>query len=152
VAVVPQIICASPAYLARLGVPSTPADLASHEAVGFFSQTSESSYAIELRIERKITEFKLRNWISVCDAENYVVCALRGAGLIQLPRFHVEDELADGRLVEVLTEWESPGLPINILYPQHRQLAPRVRAFVDWASRVYAAKFGGESGLDARVL
>jgi DNA-binding transcriptional LysR family regulator len=152
VAVVPQIICASPAYLARLGVPSTPADLASHEAVGFFSPTSESSYAIELRIERKITEFKLRNWISVCDAENYVVCALRGAGLIQLPRFHVEDELADGRLVEVLTEWESPGLPINILYPQHRQLAPRVRAFVDWASQIYAAKFGGESGLDARGL
>ena len=151
VAVVPQVICASPAYLARLGAPSTPADLASHEAVGFFSQTSESSYAIELRIERKITEFKLGNWISVCDAENYVVCALRGAGLIQLPRFHVEDELADGRLVEVLEEWESPGLPINILYPQHRQLAPRVRAFVDWVSQVYAAKFGGENGLNARV-
>ena len=98
--------------------------ISAESAKGFFSQTSESSYAIELRIERKITEFKLRKWISVCDAENYVVCALRGAGLIQLPRFHVEDELADGRLVEVLKEWESPGLPINILYPQHRQLAP----------------------------
>ena len=142
VAVIPQIICASPAYLARLGVPSTPDDLVTHEAVGFFSHTNESSYAIELRIDRKVTEFQLRNWITVSDAENYVVCALRGGGLIQLPRFHVEDELAEGRLVEVLSGWESPGLPVNIMYPQHRQLAPRVRAFVDWASQLYAAKFG----------
>lgn len=142
-AVVPQVICASPAYLERFGMPSTPDDLAAHEAVGFFSPTSESSYPIELRIKRKIVEFKLRRWISVSDAENHVVCALRGAGLIQLPRFHVEEALADGRLVEVLRKWDSPGLPINILYPQHRQLAPRVRAFVDWAGQVYAEKFGG---------
>ena len=129
----------------------TPDDLTAHETVGFFSPTSESSYPIELRIERKIIEFKPRRWISVSDAENYVVCALRGAGLIQLPRFHVEDELADGRLVEVLKKWESPGLPINILYPQHRQLAPRVRAFVDWASQVYAAKFSRQNGRDGKV-
>ncbi|MFJ2992452.1 LysR substrate-binding domain-containing protein [Pandoraea sp. NPDC087047] len=145
-AVVPQVICASPAYLKRSGTPSTPEDLGSHEAVGFFSQTSDASYAIELRIERKIVEFKLRRWISVSDAENYVVCALRGAGLIQLPRFHVEDELAEGRLIEVLPGWESPGLPINILYPHHRQLAPRVRVFVDWASQVYVQKFGPLDG------
>lgn len=146
VAVMPQIVCASPAYLARAGTPKKPDDLAAHEAVGFFSSTSQSSYAIELVVERKVVEFKLRNWISVSDAENYVVCALRGAGLIQLPRFHVEDELADGRLVEVLKDWESPGLPMNILYPQHRQLAPRVRVFIEWASRLYAEKFEAGDG------
>jgi DNA-binding transcriptional LysR family regulator len=145
-ALMPQVVCASPAYLARRGTPVTPEDLATHEAVGFFSPTSEASYAIELSVGRKITEFKLRSWISVSDAENYVVCALRGAGLIQLPRFHVEAELADGRLVEVLKKCVSPELPINILYPQHRQLAPRVRAFVEWASQVYAEKFGGVQG------
>ncbi|WP_118182596.1 LysR family transcriptional regulator [Paraburkholderia phosphatilytica] len=150
VAVIPQIVCASPAYLARAGIPRHPDDLARHDAVGFFSSTSQSSYAIELCIDRKVVEFKLRKWISVSDAENYVVCALRGCGLIQLPRFHVEDELADGRLIEVMNEWESPGMPMNILYPQHRQLAPRVRVFIEWASQLYAEKFGASATATAR--
>lgn len=141
-AIMPQVICASPAYLAKAGIPATPEALGTHEVVGFFSPTSEASYPLELRIDGKIVEYKLPNWISVSDAENYVVCGLRGAGLIQVPRYHIEADLAAGRLVAVLEAWESPGMPINILYPQHRQLAPRVRAFVDWATELYAATFG----------
>jgi DNA-binding transcriptional LysR family regulator len=80
--------------------------------------------------------------MSVCDAENYVVCALRGCGLIQLPRFHVEDELRNGRLVEVLGDWPSPNFPLSALHPYHRQLSPRVRVFIDWVTKLYEAKFG----------
>lgn len=75
------------------------------------------------------------------DAENYVSCALRGAGLIQLPRYHVEEELAEGRLVKVLSEWASPGMPLSALYPQHRQPSPRVRVFIDWLSALYQQRF-----------
>lgn len=80
--------------------------------------------------------------MSVNDAENYVICALRGCGLIQLPRFHVEDELRDGRLVEVLSDWPSPDFPLSALYPYHRQLSPRVRVFIDWLSKLYEQRFG----------
>ena len=80
--------------------------------------------------------------MSVNDAENNVVCALRGCGLIQVPRFHVEDELRDGRLVEVLARWTSRELVVSALYPYRRQLSPRVRVFVDWLCELYAQKFG----------
>jgi len=70
-----------------------------------------------------------------------VTCALRGCGLVQLPRYHVEDELRDGRLVEVLGEWSSTGLPVSAMDPAHRQLSPRVRVFIDWIAKLYEKRF-----------
>ena len=52
------------------------------------------------------TRLFLKSWIAVNDAENYVLSALQGAGLIQVPRYHVANELKSGRLVQVLSEWE----------------------------------------------
>ncbi|ANN66210.1 LysR family transcriptional regulator [Bordetella bronchialis] len=140
-AVMPQVVCASPDYLARHGVPAHPDDLSAHQAVKFFSSSGASDYPLELRVDGKVQAYSLGGWVSVNDAENYVVCALRGCGLIQLPRFHVEDELRDGRLVEVLGDWQSPGLPLAALYPHHRQLSPRVRVFIDWVSTLYTQRF-----------
>jgi DNA-binding transcriptional LysR family regulator len=141
-AVMPQVICASPEYLAFFGTPQEPDQLSAHQAVGFFSSTHGVSYPLELSVDGQTRAFTVGGWVSVDDAENYVVCALRGGGLIQLPRFHVEDELREGRLVEVLAQWESPGLPVSALYPYHRQLSPRVRVFIDWIAKLYEARFG----------
>ncbi|MBB3103223.1 LysR family transcriptional regulator [Azomonas macrocytogenes] len=141
-AVMPQVICASPLYLERFGVPQHPDDLPAHQAVGFFSSTRHTHYPFELLIAGQLQAFSLGGWISVNDAENYVVCALRGGGLIQLPRFHVEEELRQGRLVAVLDDWKSPDLPVSALYPYHRQLSPRVRVFIDWVGKLYEERFG----------
>ncbi|WP_341352527.1 LysR substrate-binding domain-containing protein [Azotobacter chroococcum] len=56
-------------------------------------------------------------------------------------RFRVEEHLRSGRLEEVLTDWPSPGLPVSVLYPYHRQLSPRVKVFVEWVSALYAERF-----------
>ncbi len=87
-------------------------------------------------------DFALPGWMSVNDAENYVVCALQGCGLIQLPRFHVEQELRTGRLVEVLEAFASPRLPLWAMYPYRTHLSPRVRVFVEWVRQLYEEKFG----------
>jgi len=116
-AVMPQVVCASPEYLAHFGTPRHPDELSAHQVVKFFSSSGTVDYALQLRIGGQVREFALEGWMSVNDAENYVVCALRGCGLIQLPRFHVEDELQDGRLVEVLGDWPSPDYPMSALYP-----------------------------------
>jgi DNA-binding transcriptional LysR family regulator len=138
----PQVICASPEYLAFFGTPQDPDELANHQAVKFFSSNAGIDNTLELVIDGKVREFGLGGWVAVNDAENYVVCALRGCGLIQLPRFHVEQELREGRLVEVLGEWASPALPLSALYPYRRQLSRRVRVFIDWLGDLYKAKFG----------
>jgi DNA-binding transcriptional LysR family regulator len=138
----PQVICASPEYLAFFGTPRDPSELAHHLVVKFFSSGAGGDNTLELMVDGKSSEFALSGWMAVNDAASYVVCALRGCGLIQLPRYGVEEELRDGRLVEVLGEWASPALPFSVLYPYRRQLSRRVRVFIDWLCDVYKAKFG----------
>ncbi|MDP1977696.1 LysR family transcriptional regulator [Undibacterium sp.] len=141
-ALMPQLLCASPAYLAKFGTPHHPDDLVLHQAVRFFSSTTAIDYPIVLTIDGQMKEFDVGGWMTVNDAENYVTCALAGCGLIQLPRFHIADALRDGSLVEVLADWQSPPLPLTALYPYRRQLSPRVRVFVDWLVGLYEEKFG----------
>ena len=141
-AVMPQIICASPEYLNRFGTPQHPDELATHQAVGFLASGNTVNYGIDLLIEGETRTFTLSGWMATNNAESYAVCAMRGCGLVQLPRYHVAEALQDGRLVEVLSEWASPGMPLSALYPYHRQLSPRVRVFIDWLEDVYKEKFG----------
>ena len=139
----PQILCASPGYLARAGTPRHPSDLAEHQMVKFFSSAgAATSYPLTLRVDGEWRDFLLPGWVSVNDAENNVVCALQGCGIVQLPRFHVEAELRAGRLVEVLGEFASPALPLWAMYPYRTHLSPRVRVFVDWVRQLYEKKFG----------
>jgi DNA-binding transcriptional LysR family regulator len=139
---VPQIVCASPGYLSRHGTPAHPSDLSEHQVVRFAANSGMNDYPLELWVDGELRAFRLNGWISVNDAEHYVTCALRGCGLIQLPRFHVEDELRAGHLVEVLTDWQSPTLPISAMYSYRRQLSARVRVFVDWLGALYEQRFG----------
>lgn len=141
-ALMPQVVCASPAYLAEHGVPRHPGELAAHRAVRFFASSGAIDYPFELEVDGVLRRYDLQGWVSVNDAENYTQAALHGCGLIQLPRFHVEQELRDGRLVEVLAAWRSPDFPLSALYPHRRQLSPRVRVFVDWLARLYQERFG----------
>lgn len=141
-AVMPQIICASPRYVADFGTPQDPAELMSHQAVRFFASSGNADYPFELFVDGELRRYEVGGWLSVSDAENYVIGALRGCGLIQCPRFHVEEKLRTGQLVEVLSDWRSPDMPMTALYPYRRQLSPRVRVFVDWVGKLYEEKFG----------
>jgi DNA-binding transcriptional LysR family regulator len=141
-AAMPEVVCASPSYLRHFGTPRHPDELQAHQAVGFFASDRDIPYPFEFTLEGQTREYTVGGWVSVNDAECYTTCALQGAGLIQVPRFRVEDHLRSGRLVQVLADWPSPPLPVSVLYPHHRQLSPRVRAFIDWVGGIYEEKFG----------
>lgn len=136
-----EIICASPEYLAKHGTPTHPRELTEHQGVGFFSRGHNGRYPFKVIIDGEVKEFDASGWISVNDAECYTSAALAGCGLIQVPRFRLEDHLQAGRLVQVLPDWPCPELPVCALYPFHRQLSPRVRVFIDWAADLYAERF-----------
>lgn len=137
----PQIICASPEYLQRYGTPHSPDELVLHQCVNFFSTSRGANYPIELWVNGKMQSYQPKGWLTVNDAENYVTCARRGGGLVQVPAYHVAEDLQAGRLIEVLSQWQSPAMALSALYPRHRQLSPRVRVFIDWLISLYQAHF-----------
>jgi DNA-binding transcriptional LysR family regulator len=141
-AMMPQVLCASPAYLAAHGTPKHPDELAGHQMVKFFSSSGGIDYPLTLIVDGQPKDFSLGGWMAVNDSENYVMCALQGCGIVQLPRWHVEDDLEAGRLVELLPAWPGPAMPLSALYPYRRQLSPRVRIFVDWLVALYGKRFG----------
>ncbi|SQC93794.1 LysR family transcriptional regulator [Cedecea neteri] len=57
------------------------------------------------------------------------------------PRYHVEQALSEGRLVEVMADWQKPAIAVSAVYTQNRQLSPRVRVFIDWLKEIYSARF-----------
>jgi DNA-binding transcriptional LysR family regulator len=72
--------------------------------------------------------------VTVTSTEAYSACCLQGLGFIQAPRYRLEAHLATGELVEALPRFPPPPMPIAVMYPHHRQLAPRVRVFIDWVA------------------
>ncbi|WP_342449488.1 LysR substrate-binding domain-containing protein [Falsiroseomonas frigidaquae] len=132
-----EITCASSAYLARHGVPRGLDDFEGHRMVGFRSSASGSVLPLEFTVGQAVREVKLPCALTVGGAETYAAAAIAGFGLIQAPRYRFESELASGQLQIVLPQHPPVPLPISVLYPRARHLAPRVRVFIDWLAEVF---------------
>ena len=137
VALLPQLTCASPAYLAMHGVPdSIEALQRGHRAVNFLSTRSGKRLPLDFMVDGVARTLQLKGTVTVNDADAYTACCEAGLGLVQVPRYRVAQQLAAGTLVELLPQWRPAPMPVSVLYPQHRQLSPRVRVFVDWLAQV----------------
>jgi DNA-binding transcriptional LysR family regulator len=71
--------------------------------------------------------------LAVNGGDVAIACALAGHGLARPLSYQVDEELRDGRLQVVLADHELPALPVQLVYPEGRQAAAKVRAFVDFA-------------------
>jgi LysR family transcriptional regulator, regulator for bpeEF and oprC len=136
-----QVQCASPAYLERYGVPRSLDELAGHVAVGFFSNRSGRDFDWEFDVDGVPRTVGLRSVVSVNSAHAYVGCCLAGLGLVQAPRASMEPLLASGQLVEVLPAWKARPLPVSVVFPQGRHLAPRVRIVIDWLAQLISTAY-----------
>lgn len=133
-----QVSCASPAYLDRHGRPASLDELDRHRAVHFISSATGRPYPLAFRVGADVREVVLPASVSVSGAGMYAATAIAGLGIVQVPRYRIEEALRDGRLETVLPSMPPPDLPVSVLYPQSRQLSPRVRVFVDWIKDVFA--------------
>ncbi|KND54630.1 hypothetical protein BPUN_4265 [Candidatus Paraburkholderia kirkii] len=138
VALLEQVTVASPAYLSREGMPKDLEALASHRAVNYVSSATGRVVPLEFAVGERIEAVELKATVSVTGVEMYTQAALAGLGIVQVPRYHIEDALADGRLQRVLPDLAPPPMPVSVLYPHNRQLSARVRVFADWISAVFA--------------
>ncbi|HEQ0062918.1 TPA: LysR family transcriptional regulator [Pseudomonas aeruginosa] len=140
VALLEQVTVASPAYLARHGTPQTLDDLAQgHLAVAYIARPHGRDAGLDFRVGADIVERQLPPRISVTGADLYTGAALAGLGIVQVPRYRVVEELAQGRLIALLPDAPPPPMPVSVLYPHNRQLSPRVRVFTQWIAARLAA-------------
>ncbi|KAF0811452.1 HTH-type transcriptional regulator PgrR [Andreprevotia sp. IGB-42] len=141
IALLQQVTCASPAYLAAHGTPLDPAALADggHRAVNYISSATGKAVPLEFTVAGQVLPVQLGGVVSVTGADLYAGAAVAGMGLVQVPRYRVQDDLAAERLHLVLADFPPPPMPVSVLYPQSRQLSARVRVFVQWLAQVFAA-------------
>ena len=130
---------ASPAYLARFGAPASLGELDGHRMVGLMSPHGGEILPLVFRDGDQTREVMLPSVVTVAGPETNVACGCHGLGLIQVPRYRVETELASGALIEILPDAPPTSLPVSLLYSHTRQLSPRLRVFIDWVAERYRA-------------
>jgi len=137
-----QVTLASPAYLERHGVPLTPEALEGHRMVAYTASATGQPYPMEFEKDGRVWEIPLPYGVVVRGAEIYTASGVAGLGLIQVPRYRVEHQIAAGLLVVVMETFPPPPMPVSVLYPHSRQLSSRVRVFIDWLAELFRAQGG----------
>ncbi|MCL8329430.1 LysR family transcriptional regulator [Pseudomonas juntendi] len=136
----PMVTCASPAYLARHGVPEQIGDLSKHLAVNYFSGSNPRTLEWLFVDGEEIHTVRVKSAINVNDTQGFVASALAGFGLIQGPALNVQAHLDSGALVRVMQHCPVPSKRVSILYPHRELMPPAVDAFVVWLRSLMAEK------------
>jgi DNA-binding transcriptional LysR family regulator len=134
-----QLAVASPEYLARRGTPQHPRDLTSHSCIGWRWPGHERPYDWEFFEDGQWFEVAVEGPIIANSKEFGLQAALDGLGIAFATDFFVGPHVAAGRLVPLLERWSAPFPGYYLCYPERRQMAPILRAFID-AVRAVAAE------------
>ncbi len=130
----PRALCASPAYLARKGVPHTPEDLANHDCIAMASMPFWYFNGPEGEVA-----FEIQKPVIKGDSGDLTYdAALHGLGLSLKSLAHVWEDLRDGRLVAVMEDYTIARTgAIWAVYPPSQFVPPKVTAFVDFLISKY---------------
>ncbi|MET4576407.1 LysR family transcriptional regulator [Ottowia thiooxydans] len=127
-----RVLCASPAYLAQHGEPATPVELAERDCLCFmlgedvhdrwrFSRADEAEIAVRVRSANVSNDGDVvRRW------------ALLGKGIAYKAGFDVAEDLVEGRLRALCTDWSTEAAPLYLVLPSRRQLTPLLRCLRDF--------------------
>jgi DNA-binding transcriptional LysR family regulator len=129
-----RVMVASPAYLAARGRPHVPADLAAHNCVSYSLLASGSKWTLGTHAPVEIT-----STFRADSPDALRAAALAGIGIVVNARWLFEDDLASGRLIEVMPDHPPQDMAIHLVMPPGRYVAARVRALVDHVIAAFAA-------------
>ena len=130
-----MVTCAAPGYLARYGVPRTPADLRNHRTIGFLRSDNSRPADWKFKQGREgVQKLKLNFALSFNTSEPMVSSAYEGQGIIQTTDLLLGRGIAEGRIVELLQEYSCEGPPLSVVYPRATQHLAKVRVFAEFAA------------------
>jgi DNA-binding transcriptional LysR family regulator len=133
-----KVFCAAPAYIAARGTPASIEALDEHAAIGY----GRGEGALSPWFVRKgnaVIENRIHDaHVVTSNAEAQLELTLAGLGITQLPTWLIHDDLTGGRLVQILTEHATPGLPIHVVWPKAKQTIPGVTQLVETLANAFA--------------
>lgn len=124
------VMAASPAYLARSGMPRHPNDLRRHRTIDFFDADAGRPIDYVLAKGRERITVPADGDLAVDNARAGLTCALAGLGIYEDFDFLLRPHIEDGKLIRVLPDWKRPGPYVIALYPGGRQQSAPLRAFL----------------------
>jgi DNA-binding transcriptional LysR family regulator len=133
-----MINVASAAYVVKFGNPKTLADLEGHFVVHYSTRLDAERPAFEYRDGARYRDLPMKALITVNNVDAYQAACIAGLGIIQVPRSAMRAGLVSGALVEVLPQFPGAPLPVSLVHAWGRAVPRRVRALMDWLSRVLA--------------
>ncbi len=136
-----RVVCASPQYIARHGMPATPGDIESHSVVACTTVTPVPD-RWSFHRPGGITSIGVTPRLVVNTTAAAVDAAVDSLGLTCVLSYQMEPHAAAGRLQTVLVEYEPPPIPIQVVHPQGRHLSDKVRLFLDHVAEGLRRKFG----------
>ncbi|EHK59255.1 LysR family transcriptional regulator [Allomesorhizobium alhagi] len=144
-----RILCASPDYLARRGVPAMPADLARHHCVIAGQSTASAHWVLDGPHGQETVTVSGR--FAANEMQAVIAAAIAGYGVALLPHRIAEAPIGDERLRRVLADYATPAGGLYAVYPSSRHLSPVVKAFIELAAERWSAagvsdKAGAVSG------
>jgi DNA-binding transcriptional LysR family regulator len=126
-----MVLCASPAYLKRRGVPKKPADLAAHECVTHEGNATSNNW--EFATEKTTQTIRVQSRLAVNLGEAEAAAAAEGAGIARVLSYLIDDLVKSRSVVKLLESCEPPPMPVSVVYSSQRQLPLKLRAFLDFS-------------------
>lgn len=137
VGAVRRVLVASPGYLAKHGEPGSPADLKGHSLIALVGLMPSREWQLFDGATRVRVAVQPR--LEINDASAAIDVAEAGDGITPALSYMVAGRIAEGRLKPVLGRHAPQPVPVQLVYPASRLLAPKVRAFVDFAGPALGA-------------
>lgn len=131
-----RVLCGTPEYFQRYGVPETPEDLVNHNCLAFNLQGGQQRGWIFMRDGRPFA-VRVDGDLDCNDGELLFNWVKQGLGIGWRSTWEIQAELKQGTLITVLDEYAVPDYDIQAVYPQQRYLPAKVRYFIDHLRRIY---------------
>jgi DNA-binding transcriptional LysR family regulator len=134
-----RIVCGSPQYFKKHGIPKTPDDLRKHNCLTNSSLPPRDQWQFSIP-GGETTVVKVTGNMEANVADALRMAAINGLGLVLLPTYMVGQDIRKGRLTPVLTDYVPAPLEIHAVYPHRKHLSAKVRTFVDFLSERFHPK------------
>lgn len=125
-----MVVCGSPDYLAKHGIPYTPEDLYNHSCLVNWASAPRNKWQFKSKTGYTTINVSGRMQSNVADANR--IAAVNGLGLVMLATYVVGRDIEKGKLIAVLEDYAPPPLDIHAVYPHRKYLSAKVRRFLDF--------------------